>query len=121
MLRSPRASRSGASSAWWVWGVRWCVHAQVVPPWLRTWRDCLPVCLVCVQEAPIKRVCGYDVPFPLIYEKVGQRLTAYCTGSAAVSTMPANKRVCVNMMCDVRQFYLPDEYKIFEGIKEVCA
>ncbi|CEM30924.1 unnamed protein product [Vitrella brassicaformis CCMP3155] len=38
-------------------------------------------------EAPIKRVCGYDVPFPLIYEK----------------------------------FYLPDEYKIFEGIKEVCA
>mmetsp|Transcript_29060 Transcript_29060/g.56932 ORF Transcript_29060/g.56932 Transcript_29060/m.56932 type:complete len:380 (+) Transcript_29060:135-1274(+) len=37
-------------------------------------------------EAPIKRVCGYDTPFPLIYE----------------------------------HFYLPDEYKIFEAIKEVC-
>lgn len=35
-------------------------------------------------EAPIKRVCGYDSPFPLIYEK----------------------------------FYLPDELKIFEAIKE---
>eukprot|EP00918_Siedleckia_nematoides_P081119 GHVU01177993.1.p1 GENE.GHVU01177993.1~~GHVU01177993.1.p1 ORF type:complete len:260 (+),score=54.18 GHVU01177993.1:199-978(+) len=36
-------------------------------------------------EAPVKRVCGYDVPFPLVYEK----------------------------------FYLPDEYKVLEGIKEV--
>lgn len=36
-------------------------------------------------DAPIVRVCGYDTPFPLIYE----------------------------------QFYLPDEYKVFEGIKKV--
>jgi len=37
-------------------------------------------------EAPVKRVAGYDTPFPLIYE----------------------------------QFYLPDQYKVFEAIKEVA-
>ena len=25
-------------------------------------------------EAPIRRVCGYDTPFPLIFEKVGRHL-----------------------------------------------
>jgi len=38
-------------------------------------------------EAPVKRVCGYDTPFPLIYET----------------------------------FYIPDQYKIFEAIKEVAS
>eukprot|EP00923_Selenidium_pygospionis_P053326 GHVN01092374.1.p1 GENE.GHVN01092374.1~~GHVN01092374.1.p1 ORF type:complete len:383 (-),score=33.67 GHVN01092374.1:1482-2630(-) len=37
--------------------------------------------------APIKRVCGYDTPFPLVFEK----------------------------------FYIPDEYKVFEAIKETCS
>ena len=35
-------------------------------------------------EAPVKRVCGYDTPFPLAFE----------------------------------QFYMPDRFKILEGIKE---
>jgi len=35
-------------------------------------------------EAPIKRICGYDTPFPLIYE----------------------------------QLYLPDQFKLFEAIKD---
>ncbi len=35
-------------------------------------------------EAPVKRVCGYDTPFPLAFE----------------------------------QFYMPDKFKILEGIKE---
>jgi 2-oxoisovalerate dehydrogenase E1 component beta subunit len=34
-------------------------------------------------EAPVKRVCGYDTPFPLAFEP----------------------------------FYMPDRFKIFEGIK----
>eukprot|EP00922_Rhytidocystis_sp_ex-Travisia-forbesii_P071136 GHVS01106152.1.p1 GENE.GHVS01106152.1~~GHVS01106152.1.p1 ORF type:complete len:403 (-),score=68.27 GHVS01106152.1:339-1547(-) len=37
-------------------------------------------------EAPIMRVCGYDTPFPLAYEK----------------------------------FYIPDEYKLLEGIKTLA-
>lgn len=37
-------------------------------------------------QAPIKRVCGYDTPFPLVFEK----------------------------------FYLPDEHKVFDAIKETC-
>lgn len=37
-------------------------------------------------QAPIKRVCGYDTPLPLIFEK----------------------------------FYLPNEHKILDAIKEVC-
>ena len=35
-------------------------------------------------EAPVKRVCGYDTPFPLVFESL----------------------------------YLPDRFKIYEGIKE---
>lgn len=35
-------------------------------------------------EAPVKRVCGYDTPFPLQFEP----------------------------------FYMPDRFKIYEGIKE---
>lgn len=35
-------------------------------------------------EAPVKRVCGMDTPFPLVFESL----------------------------------YLPDRFKIFEGIKE---
>lgn len=35
-------------------------------------------------EAPVKRVCGMDIPFPLVFEP----------------------------------FYMPDRFKIFEGIKE---
>lgn len=37
-------------------------------------------------EAPIRRICGYDVPFPLVYEK----------------------------------FYIPDEFKVFDAIRETC-
>lgn len=38
-------------------------------------------------QAPIKRICGYDTPFPLVFEK----------------------------------FYLPDEHKVFDAIKDICA
>jgi 2-oxoisovalerate dehydrogenase E1 component beta subunit len=58
-------------------------------------------------EAPIQRVCGYDTPFPLAYEKV--RTKRWITKGSWQLTARA-------FLC---QYYIPDALKNFEAIKKV--
>ena len=85
-------------------------------------------------EAPIRRVCGYDTPFPLIFEKVRRffvcvYLFVKFSSSRPVEVqhlivdcfLPASFLDSYSSPISVHfspQYYVPDHLKILEAIKE---
>jgi 2-oxoisovalerate dehydrogenase E1 component beta subunit len=62
-------------------------------------------------EAPIRRVCGYDTPFPLIFEKV--RMVVHLACLHCTTSCPLTPPLSF-----FPQYYVPDHLKILEAIKE---
>ena len=48
----------------------------------------LRVCVVDRAEAPVKRICGYDTPFPLVHEKYYVPDERRCFGTPRTHSLP---------------------------------
>jgi hypothetical protein len=69
-------------------------------------------------EAPVTRVCGYDTPFPLAFEKV--RATAAVGKERRAGWGVRAPRIPTDPTVPCRvQYYLPDQFKVLEAIKRV--
>ncbi len=65
-------------------------------------------------EAPVQRVCGYDTPFPLVFEKVKEMSIHppfYLPTHPPTHFLPLSST----------QYYVPDAYKNLEAIKKAVS